>query len=722
MAKKKGARKKKTDPAKASLEKLESRLLGYWKRRSWGEFVTLFQRHWARAQKTQAAACWDPAVYNLLLDTLFSFQDLSLLQHIVHELIDPQNISEENQRCLQVAKTFLAMYNGQAGTEAFDNLPSDLPAPFQSLVHTLTHHSQSQSTALADYVRGKRTKARKGEKHLALAARIGKQFNILREQDFQPGTTHPFTQLRKSIHDLHTTTQNQLGVSSPTLNNMAILSDLLRTMYTKPRTLINPAQVASTLTQKKFHLSTHPAVESLACAFLAQGHQHFGSDWEQATRVSVRNLLPGLAPVFPQHLEHQFQALGRVSQKDPPHQLLIQEILKQDIWSDRERMILLLAQMQFFSSCTEKYLDYFREILSGFSPEQELVELLSYHLIHATQAFEQIISIYTQLGIEDRSLLVQATHQWQDAVAPIPFLHIHQHLDNLLLTMIQAPIPDAGLLFAVIKRAECASNPKAVKSILAVQDQRAPLKISEQDMQRLIDNIDKKSFLQEIFQAAKGCLAEKDYRQLIQRFLIKVFNDTYEEDELPFFFHSPSLTWTNIPLSLMREFSQVLSPDFSLYGLVMLTLKTARKGPPVPQNATEAQTFLDHLPPPDLLDDMLDWMLTWPSTPYRNTFLAAVIAHHAEHLSDNSGWEHVAEEIESQGLNKLAELVWDIWTELDLFTQLANDEDFYEAVSILQPLARRQKKRSKPSSGKKKKTLLDEVLEERRNKSKKNKG
>ncbi|MBS3779783.1 MAG: hypothetical protein KGY41_05275, partial [Desulfovermiculus sp.] len=92
MAKKK-AGKKKTDSGQASLQKLESRLLGYWKRKSWGEFVTLFQRHWARARKTQAAVYWDLAVYNLLLDTLFISQDFALLQHILDELIDPQSVS-----------------------------------------------------------------------------------------------------------------------------------------------------------------------------------------------------------------------------------------------------------------------------------------------------------------------------------------------------------------------------------------------------------------------------------------------------------------------------------------------------------------------------------------------------------------------------------------------------------------------------------------------------
>ena len=133
MAKKKGARKKKSNPAKASLEKLESRLLGYWKRKSWGEFVTLFQRHWNRAQKTEASAYWQAAVYNLLLDTLFSARDMDLLDNLVHRVLDPQTLTRQNANCLQIASAFCNAYRGNIDTLAAQNLPSDIPPPFQKL-------------------------------------------------------------------------------------------------------------------------------------------------------------------------------------------------------------------------------------------------------------------------------------------------------------------------------------------------------------------------------------------------------------------------------------------------------------------------------------------------------------------------------------------------------------------------------------------------------------
>ena len=226
MAKKGSRKKKKTDPGKTSLQKLESRLFGYWKKAAWGEFVTLFQRHWSRAQNTQAAAYWQAAVFNLLVHTLFSSQDITLLHNLVHKDLDPQTLSEENARCLQVASAFCAVYFGTTEAQTALSLPSEVPPPFQRLAAALQETSLSGHSNLSEYVQGKRTKARKGEKHLALAARVEHQFNALRQQGFWPESIQPLTQLRKSINELTQSVRDNLGISSPALNNMAVLAEL----------------------------------------------------------------------------------------------------------------------------------------------------------------------------------------------------------------------------------------------------------------------------------------------------------------------------------------------------------------------------------------------------------------------------------------------------------------------------------------------------------------
>ena len=722
MAPKK-AGKKKTDTGKASLHKLESRLLGYWKRKSWGEFVTLFLRHWARAQKTQAAAYWDPAVYNLLLDTLFASQDITLLQHILDELIDPQNVSEENQKCLQVAKLFWATYNGQAESAAIKNLPSDLPAPFQNLAAAIGHITQNPSTPLRDYVQEKRTKARKGEKHLALAARIGKQFNTLKDQDFQPASVQPLTQLRKSLRDLQTTLEDQLGLTSPVVNNMSLLADLLRTMYVKPGYLVNSTQVLHLLHKGGFEPSSHPAVESLACGLLALGRRRMGQDWEQNIRVSLGRLLPGLAPELPPYLERQLQSLGHVSEQDPPFFELIPEMLKHDVWSGRERIILLLVQLHRMANAGDQLLEYLENMLLGGWSESQLMQFLHQHLMQAIQALEQVIKLHAQLGIQDPSLLESATGDWQKAVAVLPFSRTFRHLDQLLVTMCSSPVPDAVLLFAVMKRVERASQVQGIKSLAKVQKERGPFQITEEDLRETVHMIHDEADLHNVFQAWQDCVKNDDYQKLVQLFLLRVFDETCNDPNPPdFLFQNQSLEWSDIPPSLLQDFAHILTPDFSLYGLVLLSAKTGQTDPPAPQNATQAQYFLDHLPPPQILDNMLGWMLSWPHTPYRNTFLAAVIKNHVEYLTQNRKWWRLARTIQLQRLHKLAELVWDIWHELDLFARQRDNQDFRSARDLLQPLAYKSKQpQSSSSSRTKKKTLLDEVLEEKKKKSKKKK-
>lgn len=720
MARKKGGKKKK-DSGKASLQKLESRLLGYWKRKSWGEFVTLFQRHWARSRNTQASAYWDAAVYNLLLTTLFESQDLSLLQHIVHELIDPRTVSEENQKCLQTAACFLALFHGQAGPEAANGLPTDLPAPFAKLAASMRDISQTPSTSLAEYVQGKRTKARKGEKHLALAAKIGKQYNALREKNFQTASVQPFTQLRKSLRDLQAAVRDSVNINSPIVNNMVILADMLRSMYVRPRSLLNPAQIIDLLRNEGFAPSTHPAVESLAFGLLALGRKQLGTDWEHAIRISLRGLLPGVVPDLPPHIEQQFQSLHYVAKKDPFITEVIPEMLKHDVWSTRERMILSLAQLHVAAAAGDDLVEYLEDMMDDPSPENQMTQVLSRHVILCIHSLGQIIALHAQLGLHDASFLNQAALKWEEAVAHLPFLHTVRHLDKLLATMCASPLCDAALLFPIMKRVEHSPHVQGIKSLDTVDKERAPLQVSEQDLQRVVDTLHDQSNLENIFTAWQSCLDQEDYRQLVQLFLHRVFIEScQEESPLDFLFDAPCLDWSEIPASLMQEFVQILPPDFSLYGLALLSARKDSNDCLTPKNAAEAQYFLDHLPPPEMLDDMLDWMFTWPATPYRNTFLAAVIAFHAEYLTQSSGWRRLAGNIYFNRLNKLAELVWDIWQEQNLFTCLKDDQDFRAARELLQPMAFKSKE-ARSSSGRKKKTLLDEVLEEKKKKSKKNK-
>ena len=722
MAKKKGAKKKKSNPAQASLEKLESRLLGYWKRKSWGEFVTLFQRHWNRARKTKAAAYWQAAVYNLLLDTLFSAQNIDLLDDMVHRVLDPQTLSEQNANCLQVARAFCNAYRGNTDNHTAQALPVDVPPPFQKLAAALQETSLTGHTALSEYVQGKRTKARKGEKHLALAARVGKHFNALREQGFQPGSVQPFTQLRKSIRDLNVYVHDQLGISSPTLNNLAILADMLRTIHMKPQDLQFPKNISNHLKVNAFQTSSHPAVQSMTLAFLTMGRDLFGAFWELSARSILYKSVPLGTWHIPAHLKEQYDVLNSLAHKNLPPHLCIPTILTHDVWTQREQMVLLMAHLHLCVDGKRLIMQYLEDLMDRSLPK-DLAQAINSHLIDVTKALQRIYTLFEQLGMDDRSLLITMTSTWKEAVGPMPFYDIYKHLDTLLATMCRSPVPDGAFLFPLLKRAEASSSPKDIKSLALFKEERVPLQVTEDDVQHFVQDLSLCMDLEGTFKAFKHCLTEEDYRSLVQRFLIEACEASCESAHVDDLFGpDPDLTWTDIPQPLMRDFAEIVSSDFSLYGLVQMSAQTSGNNPPVPKNAAEARAFLDHLPPPRILDQMIDWMLTWPSTPYRNDFLATVIFHHADYLTENKGWEYLADSIRIYRLNTLATLIWDIWSERDLFSRLRKDEDFQEAVRALKMMIPRKGSPKSSPGKKKKKTLLDEVLEERKQRQKKGKG
>ena len=183
MARKK--KKKASGGAKSGQNKsqrLEGKLNGYWKKGQWGEFLTLYVRQWDRARQTSAAEHWDPAVYHLLHRTLFQEQDLATLEVVLQTLDQAKGLSEENRACLQVARAALSVSKGELSRHDFQNLPDSLPAPFTALRDKLgAILEEPPKSPLQEYISGRRSRARKGEKHYALIARLSRNFQILQE-------------------------------------------------------------------------------------------------------------------------------------------------------------------------------------------------------------------------------------------------------------------------------------------------------------------------------------------------------------------------------------------------------------------------------------------------------------------------------------------------------------------------------------------------------------
>ncbi|MFP4672643.1 MAG: hypothetical protein ACLFMR_08775 [Desulfohalobiaceae bacterium] len=698
MAKKKKPGKKKKGSSKAGPQKLETKLWGYWKKQAWGELITLYQRHWDKAIQSPAAKLWNPAVYNLLLRTVFAEQDFSLLESIYAEISRAPEVSEPNRKILQVTAVLLEVYQARGHPGLVSELPADPPAPFDKLAAKLQETLTPGNSPLQDYLQGRLKRARKGEKHFTLAVKASQQFDALRAQHFQPPKGTALSQFKKSITDLNAALKSNQGVSSPVLQDMQALAQAMHELYSRPKRSAYRTEIASGLQSKGFHGRSHPAIQSMTRAFLLLGRSLCGTQWEQGQRLALKDTMPEEAPSFPEHVQAQIQALQQLQKKNTEDIPLPKQALSLDVWSRRERLLLLLAFMHLLEASQHELLqELFLQV--GFKiSDTHLAEILENYLTTLCETLIEIYHLYSSLGLQDSSFLTLASHQWQETVAPFPFVSAVPALDQLIKVLHNSPAPDSVLLVPLLKRAEVAARSSTGLNISKTIQARIPLQVSSSDLQQAVSYLTKASNLRPVLQTWKACLSQDKYQELIRILLHKVLQSSFEASDDPFdsFDHSDALLWTDIPSQVMQDLLQDVDQDFALLGLMRLSAYTQSKTFPMPANAKQAALFLDALPAPEILDSILKWMLTWPSTPYRNTFLATLIRKHADYLTRNQGWSELAEIIADNRLRKVAELVWNIWSEAGLWQELQNNQDLYAAQEELRPLLPRTKNSPKP--------------------------
>lgn len=715
MAKKKKSRKKKQGLNKPAAGKLETRLLGYWKKQAWGEFITLYQRHWSRAAQSGAAKLWNPAVYNLLLRTTFAEQDYFLLEKTWTELSSAPNLSIENQQCLQVIAVLLNVYQARAYPVLAQELPAAAPAPFAQLASKLQEILTPGNSSLPDYLQKRLKRARKGEKHLSLAARVQEQFTALRDLGFLPRTAAPLTQFKKSCSELNAALEANQKAPSPVLQDMQILARLMHRLYSKPGIFADHLSILKYLQSKGFQNTSHPATHSLLQSVLALGRNLHSAQWEEFQRLTLGSMVPELAPDLPQHLQKQLQALEKLKQKHRENEPLIKHMLDLDIWSQKERILLLLAYLQQLQEINYEILDYLFQGIGLEISQSKAMAVVDHFLLSTCNALQSIYKHCFKLGLQDTALLTSAARQWQRAVAPFPFFNSVQTLEQLIIFLHNSRVPDSVLLFPLLKRAEIEDPGSKGVNISRLVQSRIPLQVDREDLQEAISHIKLESELGPVLQTWKRCLNQEKYQELVRILLHSSLQNSLGLAEDGLF--SPKkgsfILWTDIPRSVMKEFLDEVDQDFALYGLMRLSAQAKHNNPPMPANAKEASLFLDFIPPAETLDSLLKWMCSWPRTQYRNIFLATLIRHHAEYLTNNQGWEDLARCIAGHRLKKLAEMVWELWAELDLFQVLQKDPDFASARKKIQPLLPNAKKqKTRPVGKKQKEPPLLKVLED----------
>ncbi len=676
----KGKRSKKGKPARSPSKKLEARLLGYWKKEAWEEFITLYQRHRDTASKTSAASCWNPAIYNLLLKTLVHHQKIETLENVHKGLKQAPDLNSENTQCLNVVQALIDVYHGRGYPGMADSLPRDLPDPFAELAQGLREILCGNMSALHLYVQGGLTRARKNEKHLSLAARAAREFNNLAAINFQTPSVKPLTRIRKHFQELHDYFTTNFQEKSVELKNLRVLAEAMHLLYSRPGHFMDPHSVQGYLHRSGFSQSSHPAVTAMYQAFLTLGGNIMGRNWKDTASYGLQSYAPEAQSDLPSHVQGQLAALSRIRKKDTDSLYILQELLDFDVWSERERMILLQARMQQMVERFEEFFDYLHDLAMEVG-EKQARKALKDHMQQSCSDLQEIAELYQKLGLSNESIISTPFKYWFDFYQELAFLDNYMLLDRLIKNLCDLPVPDSVFLGLIYKRSEQSPAPEALESLKKIQQKRAPLKISRQEIKDYVLVLPGWMYTEKILRGWKACLSREDYRFAIETLLVSILDHEFQSLYSPSYRETDWFLWEEIPQHLLEAFLKELGPESPVFGLLNLSANTS--GRTMPANAKEADFFTKYMPPPDTLHKIILWMLTWPSSPYKNKFMAQLIKHNLEHFNRIEAWDHLVKVIAYKKMKVLAGMVRDIWAEKDLFTTLASHQDFQNAVNTM---------------------------------------
>ncbi len=720
------AKKKKKKPGagaksgKNKGQRLEDKLKGYWKKGQWGEFITLYVRQWERACQTHAAEHWDPAVYNLLHRTLFQEQDLATLVVVLQTLDQAKKLSEENRACLQVARATLSASRGELYQEDLHQLPESLPAPFATLKKKLAAIVEAPpKSPLPEYLSGRRSKARKGEKQYALLARLYHTFQKLQEQDFQPESITQLTNWGKLFFELDQYLKANLGYSGTVFQDAAILADWIRDMRKAPHRSRNPGAVAAFLKQRKFSYSAHPFVIRLLETAIGIGSGEYGRQWAIELRASLQNRYPALLSNMPESTEAQmevwntclFQERGRGFDAKLLSRML-DKLLEAEVWSRRERLILHLAQLTIVNAAGRMLFqnEYALFRLNHLELAREAKLLLSL----SVQACIEGQRMYQELYPDTKKPLGLILELFEDSLDTVPLVESSELLFKAVRSLIDLELPGTTVLHLLNLAFEVQVMGKKNPIQEFIVQKKAPISLRPEEISAAVQDVKDHPHLFKLFRVWTKCLEPDSLQALTETLLLEKFEqacvyDPDEEDFLSVSLFGQQHPWFDIPKDLLEQARNIVDPDFPLLGLISLSVQSSdRDRSPMPKGAKQARAFLENPPPNDVLMKMILWMLSWHSTPYKNQFLHTLILKIKEHITTSKAWLRLAEEIRENRQRKLASMLWDSWDELDFFADLHSTEDFREARDHLRPMVQRSsRKQPKKQPARPSQTLLD---------------
>jgi hypothetical protein len=526
-----------------------------------------------------------------------------------------------------------------------------------------------------------------------------------------------FTQIRRMFQDLNASFTDSHGFASPVLNDAQGLAELMREMRAKPQRFCQATGVNAFLVSQGFGFSSHPYILQFLERVLAQGRHRQGPAWEQTARICLAVQWPGLMPPMPNRTRKQLQAINSLKRpRAAPgsHQSMDQwltALLKHDVWSSRERFFLLVCLLHVLRHRCQRLVSM---VNSRFAPDREdMLKALMDLPRRLTETLLRLVSLHQDLIPEDTDSLQRALDIWEQGVEPLPLDFAPEALSALTATLTQLHLPASRHLFVLAKSSDTVFGSKNTSAIRAIS-RTAPLKLTAGDLSRASDILEGVQRPHAVFRCWRSCLSPEDQTALAEKILTRAFEQAVSDDALELLFApGQECPWCVMPIDLVEQLHQLVSPDFDLRGLSELTLALHPTSPPMPSGPQEAKPLLTQLPPHEKLFPLLIWMLTWPKNRYSAAFFEQLIRQAAESITKNRQWSELALAVREDKFRDLASRIWALWKEQGLFERLDQDQDFAKARSIVMVMAQPRAPQGKKGRSKGK-SLLEEVLEERR--------
>lgn len=684
-SKKKSQKKKK----KQTGSRLESKLLSYWSAKKWGEFVTLYLRHWSRASQTQAGLNWDKAAHNFVVQILFQDKDISSLNMLLNTMQQAPELNQENQNILKYIQALSDYLSKKTVASELLNLPENVPPAFIKLKNLLISDLQKDEDRLGQYLTGKRKKAQKGEKVYSNLAKWAHQSKKLLQDNFRPSSLTSLTTWKNYLEQIDRLVKTDSSSSKP-LHDGLILAELIRRLYSpgKNQNLSQPVNVLKYLYKREFSFSQHPFTQDMRRLFINIGGQRFGLYWLTDLEYSMQK--QGLSFLAKSDrtaslIQSWFKILDKTKWDEDPFFGIYstnQELLKNSQLCWREQFVLWTVQISILEAMTQLVNSPSFFLFSSVD-SSEFGEAL---FERSTEVILHIMNLQTQ-RLSDHNLHDNYPLKiWEatlgNLVHVLPSANFHT---SFFKDILQHPLPDRTVLFLLASFKQTGAS---VKGWPDKKDQTSTLKPSAQDIQELVSKILDWTMFEDIIEDWFTYLEPKGKTLLAQEVVTRLVQDTVQ---VRLEGSDWDASWESCHINFFKKLTPYLEENFYYFCLVQMMAINNKNS--LPGGKKVAEAFWQNMPGDlESLWNIFFVLIGLPKTPYGSSFLAQLFDQIREYIHQNCDWYEVVDAVIDYKCFKLGAHILKTWEEDSSRPDLSRSFDFLSAIDELSDHIPRQQK------------------------------